>query len=43
MASKTARTELKRKRRDAGQNRKRKNNLKNHGTTKSAKALFGDK
>lgn len=43
MASKTRRTELKRIRRDKGQNRKRKNALENHGTTKSAAELFGDK
>jgi hypothetical protein len=42
MASKTSATEMKRKRRDAGMGRKRKNNSDNHGSTKSQKELFGD-
>ncbi|MFN7263059.1 MAG: hypothetical protein ACK5RO_00240 [Pseudobdellovibrionaceae bacterium] len=42
MASKTAATEMKRKRRDARMGRKRKNAAKNQGSTKSQKQLFGD-
>lgn len=43
MASKTAATEMKRLKRDKSMGRDRKNNLKNHGSTKSAAVLFGDK
>lgn len=42
MASKTRATELKRIRRDKRMGRKRKNAAENHGTSKSAKELFGD-
>jgi len=42
MASKTKKTELQRTRRNAGQARKRKNKLANHGSTKSEKELFKD-
>lgn len=42
MASKTKITELKRKRRDKGMGRKRKNKTDNTGSTKSQKTLFGD-
>lgn len=42
MASKTRATELKRMRRDATSGRKRKNKLKNHGSTPSKAKLFGD-
>lgn len=43
MASKTKATEMKRTRRNQRMGRKRKSNLENHGTTKSAAVLFGDK
>lgn len=42
MASKTARTELKRKRRDKRMGQKRKAADRNHGSTKSQKELFQD-
>lgn len=43
MASKTARTETKRKRVKANGGKKRKAALRTKGSTKSSKALFGDK
>lgn len=42
MASKTSRTEMKRKRRNARMGQKRKAADRNHGSTKSAKELFQD-
>lgn len=42
MASKTSATEMRRLKRNKGMGRDRKNNLKNHGSTKSAAVLFGD-
>lgn len=42
MASKTKKTELQRLRKKKNQGRKRKNKLENHGSTKSARELFGD-
>ncbi|MGE3757921.1 MAG: hypothetical protein AB7H97_09195 [Pseudobdellovibrionaceae bacterium] len=43
MASKTKKTELQRMKRNSGMGKKRKAKLRNQGTTKSAKTLFGDK
>lgn len=43
MASKTSKTEHIRKRKKATSGHKRKAALKNKGTSKSAKILFGDK
>lgn len=43
MASKTRATELKRQKRDKGMGKERKAKLRNHGSTKSPKELFGDK
>lgn len=43
MASKTKRTETRRQRKVANRGRKRKASLRTKGSTKSAKALFGDK
>lgn len=42
MASKTKRTEIKRKRRDARGGKRRKSAARTNGTTKSKKELFGD-
>ena len=42
MASKTKRTEIKRRRKRVTSGKKRKAALRNKGTTKSRKALFGD-
>lgn len=42
MASKTSRTEMKRKRRNARMGQKRKAADRNNGSTKSAKELFQD-
>jgi hypothetical protein len=43
MASKTIKTEKKRERKVAARGKKRKAALRTKGSTKSAKALFGDK
>ena len=43
MASKTKKTETKRKRVKSNQGKKRKAAARTKGSTKSAKALFGDK
>lgn len=43
MASKTKRTELKRKNRNTRMGKKRKTASRKNGTTKSKAALFGDK
>lgn len=43
MASKTIATEKRRLMRNKGMGRARKNANENHGTTKSAAVLFGDK
>jgi hypothetical protein len=43
MASKTIRTEKRRERKVAARGKKRKSALRTKGSTKSAKALFGDK
>jgi hypothetical protein len=43
MASKTKKTEFRRRRKLSKQGRKRKAKNRNQGTTKSHKALFGDK
>ena len=43
MASKTIRTETRRKHKKAAQGTKRKAALRTKGSTKSAKVLFGDK
>jgi hypothetical protein len=43
MASKSFATEMKRRRKKAGEGKKRKAALRSKGTTKSAKVLFGDK
>jgi hypothetical protein len=42
MASKTKKTEFRRRRKKAAQGRKRKAANRNKGTTKSKKELFGD-
>lgn len=42
MASKTARTEARRRRKTVTRGKKRKAALRTKGSTKSAKALFGD-
>jgi len=42
MASKTKKTELKRANRNTRMGNKRKAKLRNHGTTKTRKDLFGD-
>jgi hypothetical protein len=42
MASKTKKTEFRRRRKKSKQGRKRKAKNRNHGTTKSPKKLFGD-
>jgi hypothetical protein len=42
MASKTKRTETKRRRKRTTAGKKRKASLRNKGTTKTRKALFGD-
>jgi hypothetical protein len=43
MASKTKRTETIRRRKKTASGQKRKKANRNHGTTKTAKELFGDK